>query len=321
MFITFLENTGKGSPTMRDRALTAASRWNTGVNVVDAAASIINRMDLGSTVSTALDPDAVLKTTTCVVLSAASDVASLKIPNLTMTKILQSLAKIEGKLDTILKTPLNNAIDFFHRAINYILTGNNEDALKIIADLYKEATTAFNYGIGLDGKNISLKSYKECAKATRLKIFATVLEASYDKTADMFLPPHKLPEKKVNIIGVELERIVQKCLEQRSNVNTTKFFMEDTSKKSEVQDTLDSVLKMAYPYISEHKQLSSRKRGLAHEDSIQLSLTPALLPWGYEDRTELGVGVVNDQKGRKTIVDSQSLAGQNKPLKGLIEYI
>ena len=302
MFITFLEDTGKGSPTMRDRALTAASRWNTGVNVVDAAASIINRMDLGSTVSTALDPNAVLMTTTCVVLSAASDVASLKIPNLTMTKILQSLAKIEGKLDTILKTPLNNAIDFFHRAINYILTGNNEDALKIIADLYKEATTAFNYGIGLDGKNISLKSYKECAKATRLKIFATVLEASYDKTADMFLPPHKLPEKKVNIIGVELERIVQKCLEQRSNVNTTKFFMEDTSKKSEVQDTLDSVLKMAYPYISEHKQLSSRKRGLAHEDSIQLSLTPALLPWGYEDRTELGVGVVNDQKGRKTIV-------------------
>merc|ERR1711978_515948 len=138
-----------------------------------------NRMDLGSTVSAALDPDAVLMTTTCVVLSAASDVASLKIPNLT-------LAKIEGKLDTILKTPLNNAIDFFHRAINYILTGNNEEALKIIADLYKEATTAFNYA---DGKYISLKSYKECAKATRLKIFATVLEAEIGKDSAAY-PKH-----------------------------------------------------------------------------------------------------------------------------------
>ena len=88
MFITFLEVTGKVSPSIRDRALTAASRWNTGVNVVDTAASIINHMDLGSTVSAALDSDAVLMTTTCVVLSAASDVASLKIPNLTMTNML-----------------------------------------------------------------------------------------------------------------------------------------------------------------------------------------------------------------------------------------
>ena len=51
MFITFLEDTGKESPTLQDRALTAASRWNTGVDVVDTAASIINRMDLSSTVS------------------------------------------------------------------------------------------------------------------------------------------------------------------------------------------------------------------------------------------------------------------------------
>ena len=69
-----------------------------------------------------------------------------------------------------------------------------------------------------------------------------------------------------------------------------------------VLDTLNSVLKMAYPYISEHKKLSSRKLSLAHEDSLQFSLTPVLLPCGYEDRTELGVGVVNDQKGMKTSV-------------------
>ena len=58
-----------------------------------------------------LDPEAVM-TATCVVLSAASNVASLKFPDMTMHKVLAALQRIEGKLDKILKTPLNMAIYF-----------------------------------------------------------------------------------------------------------------------------------------------------------------------------------------------------------------
>ena len=76
--------------------------------------------------------------------------------------------------------------------------------------------------------------------------------------------------------------------------------MESSSKKSEVQDVLDSVLKIAYPYISELEKLSQMKVNLSSKDSIQLSLKPSLLPMSYEDRSELVVGLLTE--GNKTSV-------------------
>ena len=134
----------------------------------------------------------------------------------------------------------------------------------------------------------------------RLKIFATILDASYDENQNVFLPSHKLPENKVEMIGTELERIVKKCLEQRSNVNTKKMFMENASKKEELQEILDSVLKMAYPYISEYKKLTQMKRRLTMADSVKFSLIPVLLPMGFEDRTDLVIGVMSDAENKRT---------------------
>ena len=170
-----------------------------------------------------------------------------------MIKIQQSLARIEGQLDKILKTPLNNAIEFFKNIINAILTGNFEDAYKRIDKLDTEATTAYNYA---DGNDLSVKEFREWVKAIRLKMFATIMNASYDAEAKVFLPSNKLPNNKVAQIGLELEGIVKRCLEQKSKVDTTKFFgaKDSSMKKSKAQDILDSVLKMAYPYISQYKK-------------------------------------------------------------------
>ena len=106
-----------------------------------------------------------------------------------MIKVQQSLARIEGQLDKILKTPLNNAIEFFKNIINAILTGNFEDAYKRIDKLYTEATTAYNYA---DGNDLSVKEFREWVKAIRLKMFATIMNASYDTEAKVFLP-HSVP--------------------------------------------------------------------------------------------------------------------------------
>ena len=133
------------------------------------------------------------------------------------------------------------------------MTENYEDAFNSIQRLDSEATKAFYYA---DGSNISVNSFKECAKAARLKMFAAILKGSYDRQEKVFLPPHKLPPNKVAQIGRELENIAKKCLQQRSNVNTTKMLIVASStKESEVQDTLDSVLKMAYPYIRTEQSL------------------------------------------------------------------
>merc|ERR1712038_184231 len=263
------------------------------------ACDLMSHINISSGTVPLLNPETVL-TTFCIFLSVASKVVTCHLPDVTMYKIQESLKRVEANIDKILAAPLKMATTFFKTIGTDIMTENYEDAFNSIQRLDSEATKAFYYA---DGSNISVNSFKECAKAAKLKMFAAILKGSYDRQEKVFLPPHKLPPNKVAQIGLELENIAKQCLQQRSNVKTTKLLMlSSSSKKSEVQDTLDSVLKMAYPYISEHKQLSSRKLSLANEDSIQFSVNLALLPMRYEDRTELVVGVVTDQRGNKKSV-------------------
>ena len=72
---------------------------------------LLSRVDIETT-SVALQPADVLLTT-CVVLTNATNVIGLKLPDLTMVKILKELQKISGNIDKILKAPLNEAIEYF----------------------------------------------------------------------------------------------------------------------------------------------------------------------------------------------------------------
>ena len=88
---------GKGEAVSdEDRALQVAGKLKTTHDVYNAGYGLLSNFDVGSTVSQ-LEPEAVMEAT-CVVLSAASNVASLKFPDMTMYKVLASLQRIEGKL-------------------------------------------------------------------------------------------------------------------------------------------------------------------------------------------------------------------------------
>ena len=76
-----------------------------------------------------LDPDTAASA--CVVLSAASSVASLKIPDITTQKILMTVKKIEKGVDKILKTPLKTALENFDLILDAIETGNNYPSHKL----------------------------------------------------------------------------------------------------------------------------------------------------------------------------------------------
>ena len=123
---------------------------------------IIEKFDVGSTVAkfgstvTEIDPEAVM-TATCVVLSAASNVASLKFPDLTMHKVLASLQRIEEGLDQLLTTPLNKAIDYYKTVLNAVLSENFKLAFEKLPLLMDNATTAFHYA---NKKNIGIESYR-----------------------------------------------------------------------------------------------------------------------------------------------------------------
>ena len=78
--------------------------------------------------------------------------------------------------------------------------------------------------------------YRECCKAVRLLVFATILQASYDEENRVFLSPDKLPKQQMDFIKSELEDIVRRSSEQKNNVKL-KSFGFTVAKKSEVQDS------------------------------------------------------------------------------------
>ena len=149
----------------------------------------------------------------CVVLSTASSVASLKIPDITTQRILMTVKKIEKGVDKTLKTPLKTALENFEFILIDVETENFELASEKIPVLEQDAMKAFHYMD--DEKKISIENFKECTKAVKLHMFAVILRASYDRERKMFITPEKLQEKQVLLIGKALENIVRKCIGQK----------------------------------------------------------------------------------------------------------
>ena len=141
--------------------------------------------------------------------------------------------------------------------------------------------------------------FRECCKAVRLLVFATILQASYDEEKRVFLSPDKLPEQSLDFIQSELEDIISRSSEQKNSVNARSFgLFTSESKKSEVQDLLDSILQITYPYISQARKLTDMNRELEYSpDSgagLKFSLLPEALPEGYEDKTAVIIGFQKD---------------------------
>ena len=113
----------------------------------------------------------------------------------------------------------------------------------------------------------------------RLLIFAVILDASYDKDKRVFLSPDKLLPNKMNFILLELKKIIVRSSEQKNNVKLTSFGFFTIAKKSDVQDLLDSILKITYPYISQARKLTDMNKQLEYsKDGLKFSLLPEALP-------------------------------------------
>lgn len=145
--------------------------------------------------------------------------------------------------------------------------------------------------------------FRECCKAIRLLIFATILQASYDEERRVFISPDKLPTTQLSFILRELEDIISRSSEQKKNVKLKSFGLFTVATKSEVQDLLDSILKIAYPYISQARKLTDMNKQLEYsQGGLKFSLLPEALPMGYEDKTQVIVGFHTDENGKNKSV-------------------
>ena len=221
------------------------------INIIPAMAGLVG--SVGDILTKfQLDPDTMASA--CVVVSTASSVASLKIPDITTQQILMKVKKIEKGVDKLLKTPLETALDTFYLILDAVETGNFESAYQRLPNLEEDSKKAYHYMKSHSGK-MSLESYKETAKACRLHMYSLILRESYDNDKKVFVTPDKLSDKKVNFIGRALERIVRQCIEQKKKVKTKSWGFEQDSVKLDAQNLLDSILAFAYPHVSRAKKL------------------------------------------------------------------
>ena len=165
-----------------------------------------------------------------------------------MNQIRESTKRIEEKLEVILGTPLKEAKKYFNSAIKMIEQSEYEEAYKTIKNLViPRATTAFYYAAR---KNISLEEFEACMGAAKILIFSYLIRFSYDKKEKMFLPFQSISSNKKELILDELEKIVIDCIEQKNNVQISFSFMRTRKqKKNQVQDILDKILQISYPYV------------------------------------------------------------------------
>ena len=216
------------------------------------------------------------------VLNIGQGIAEIDMSALTLHQIKNTVKRIEGKVDRILQEPLNTAKRFFDNAIIEITNKSYNDAYQTLDRVIENAMKGLDYACD------SVESFEECAKATKLIVFSTILRHSYDEGRRCFKPIFMLSEEKQKLIGDKLESIVEELSKRKDKVKTTGIF-GIKAKKSRVQNMFDSVLKIVYPYVSQARKWTDMKRKV--EKKVKLPLMPKYLPDGKEDSAEMIVGV------------------------------
>ena len=131
-------------------------------STIDFAREMLSNLDERSSIAVvdtvaSVDPETVI-TTVSFILSTASDVAVLRLPDINMIRILASLKRIEGGLAQILEAPLRKAIDTFEFILKAAGTGNFESAYDKLEKLIDNAETAVHY---TNKNDFSIESYRE----------------------------------------------------------------------------------------------------------------------------------------------------------------
>ena len=208
-----------------------------------------------------------------------------------LREIKEIVKRIENKVDVLLDTPLKMAIDYCKSSISNLINKSYPTAFENLKRVLDEAMRAFHHTAA---KKKSVKTFKEKVETVKLIIFAQVLISSYDRVNNVFLPQWMLSDNIKRNISDELQSWVEKLIEEKAATKTDSLFSSSKSseKKMEAQNSLDSVLKVAYSFISHGSNFTSEKNRIEVKDnSIEIRVWPKFVPDGKEDKTEMIIGV------------------------------
>ena len=216
-----------------------------------------------------------------------STAKNIDLSALTLYQIKKSVEKIDRKVSKLLRAPLLNAIDHFNEVTDYFLSQDFEKAYVTLDKVLNNATDAFNK---IADKNINIETFADCLKAAQLLIFSKIISESYDNGQKIFLPFSKLSKAKQSVISRFVLRNVDRCIELKKNVNVPMLAFNKEKKKSTIQDMLDSILQLAYPYVSQANEWTDFQTKILEDNKISFQINPRYLPMGEEDKTEVIVG-------------------------------
>ena len=220
---------------------------------------------------------------TAQLIGIGGGLAKLDLMGFQIAQLTKQVEEINKKLDVILSTPLKLAVDFFRKAMRHLENENIPGTIKEMEEVKRHAMQAFQYAEGQGAKTENLKS---AVLAKQLVVLAEILINSYDNTT--IIPFSLLNKEKKRTISSLVEDEVSDMQRFHDSNSVSMFTLKKAEKAKKKQDIMDSLLRSAYPFISEGKGLTSTLATL--EEPYNLRVLPRFLPEGENDAALLIIG-------------------------------
>ena len=216
-----------------------------------------------------------------------SGLAKLDLMSFEMAQLKKQVEQIDKKLDVILSTPLQLAVDFFGKAMRHM---ENENVLETIEEIKKVKDHAMQAFLYTKGQGPSIENLKSAVMAKQLVVQSEILVQSVRNNA--IIPFSLLDEKKKRTIASLIEDEVTSMQRFHDSHTFSMFTRNKAEKAKKKQDIMDQLLKPAYPFISEGRGLTSTLAQL--EIPFDLRVLPNFLPEGKDDAVSLVIGQLGD---------------------------
>ena len=203
-----------------------------------------------ATIAYAVSKVAILQTAEAVGVGAG--LVSLDGSGFTLARIQAGIEDLQLKMNILVDTPHKLALDSFWNVLNLFKSNQLERMITEVNRMVDHSRQAFEY---TKGKGPNEKNLKDCVAMQVLAMMAEYLLTAYD--GHQILPFYLLTVEKKAAVGDMMERAVGKLEAFSKDIEKQAWLPESKSKKQRKQNMLDAALRVAYPFISEARNLTT----------------------------------------------------------------
>ena len=240
--------------------------------------------------------------------AVAGGFSGINLTGIQLAAIKKCIKEVDHKVSVGLVEHFKTANRDFEDAMDKIECEMFQEANDTLRKVIDEAAQAFSIREGLDEEinRVPLASYRELMNCARMLMFSNILVFSFDEDMNTYLPHLAMPKNKKAYLEKKIETLAEACISKKQRVNIKKRQIKhvgltksvNLTRKTEVQDRLDRILKIAYPYVSERRGWTDAKQEITLEDeTVSIAVNPQFVPLGEDDEIKVAVGVLVDEDG------------------------